>query len=60
MAQRVTPCMFENFGLEPGILKRTLENRLEKMVPALFAGGPIGEVSGRWKDPLPIPLFAGV
>ena len=57
VTQRMASGQLENPSFEASFLKRPLQYGLVEMVPALFTGDPVGEVTGRRKHPLPSPLY---
>ena len=60
MTQRVAPRGLKNTGFDPSFLKCALQDGFVEMMPALFAGNPVGEMTGRRKNPLPVPFFTGI
>ena len=57
MAKRVRARRLANPGFLHCVFHRLLQDRFVQMVPVLLSGNPVDIITGRWKHPLPRPLF---
>src|SRR5919109_1925649 len=60
MAKTMRACRLGHASFLHRLFHRLLQDRFVQMVPALLSGNPVDIMTGRWKHPLPTPLFSRV